>query len=39
MLLTKAANIKRMKKHPGVIMVIGEDSKDVYIVDVYKMMI
>lgn len=38
MFVTKAIGIKRIKNHPGNIIVIGE-QKDVYIVNVYKMIV
>lgn len=38
MLVTKAFKLKEMKNHPGNVMVLGE-NKDVYIVNVYKMMV
>jgi len=38
MLVTKALKLKDMKYHPGNVMVLGE-NKDVYIVNVYKMMV
>jgi hypothetical protein len=38
MLVTKAIKIKNIKTHPGNILVIGA-QKDVYIVNIYKMMV
>ena len=38
MLVTKAQKIKNIKAHQGNVMIIGE-QKDVYIVNVYKMMV
>lgn len=37
MLVTKGIKIKGIKSHPGNIIVIG-DKKDIYIINVYKMM-
>lgn len=38
MLVTKAIKLKVIKSHPGNILLIGKD-KDVYIINVYKMMV
>lgn len=38
MFVTKTVSVKRIKKHPGNIVVIGQ-SKDIYIVNVYKMIV
>lgn len=34
--MTPVTKIKKIKKHPGNVIVMGE-SKDIYIVNVYKM--
>lgn len=38
LLVTKAMKIKVIKSHPGNILLVGKD-KDVYVVNVYKMML
>ena len=38
MLVTKGVRMKTIKSHPGNILVIGQE-KDIYIVNVYKMMV
>jgi len=38
MFVSKAVKLKAIKNHPGNVLVIGEE-KDVYIVNIYKMMV
>ena len=38
MLVTKVIKLQEIKSHPGNILVIGV-SKDVYVVNIYKMMV
>ncbi|CDW82512.1 wd g-beta repeat-containing protein [Stylonychia lemnae] len=38
MLVTKATKIEQIKNHPGNVLIIGEE-KDVYVVNIYKMMV
>jgi hypothetical protein len=37
--MSQCSKIIRMKKHPGNIMILGKENKDIYVVNIFKMMV